>query len=386
MLLLSAAIQDYLYALGGKSPRTKVSARTILRQFAAWCDTQSLTLEQLKATHIRSYADYLRSRKGPKGGPLADNTLHTHMLRLKAFLYWCSREDDFSDLISERVARRIELPKVEQKVIDIITPDQFKRLYAACDDSRYAGDTQRNRAILCLLLDTGIRVSELCGLTIDHIYLSDDDNFIRVKGKGRKQREVGIGDRTRKALRSYMLRYRKASRTEQHVFMGHLGSPLTPMGIDQLLGRLARAAGITDVQIHAHLFRHTYAVNFLKAGGTVDDIIANDNTDAPAVATIAATDKGFESQNCGTWTKDLSRITTSKTSFDDGTFIVGTDITAGTYKNSGGNACYFARLRGFGGTVDDIIANNNVSATTIVTISSSDKGFQSRGCGTWTKQ
>ncbi len=121
-------------------------------------------------------------------------------------------------------------------------------------------------------------------------------------------------------------------------------------------------------------------------GGSVDDIIANDNTDAPAVVTIKASDKGFESQNCGTWTRDLSQITASKTSFDDGIFIVGTDIKPGTYKDTGGDSCYYARLRGFGGTIDDIIANNNVSAPTIVTISSSDKGFQSKGCGTWTKQ
>src|SRR5260370_4638633 len=120
--------------------------------------------------------------------------------------------------------------------------------------------------------------------------------------------------------------------------------------------------------------------------GSVNDIIANDTTDAPAVVAIAASDKGFMSQNCGTWTKDLSRITTSKTSFDDGTFIVGTDITPGTYRNSGGSSCYFARLSGFGGTIDTIIANNNVSAPTIVTIAPSDKGFQSKGCGTWAKQ
>jgi len=121
-------------------------------------------------------------------------------------------------------------------------------------------------------------------------------------------------------------------------------------------------------------------------GGTIDDIIANNNTDAPAVVTIKASDKGFTSQNCGTWTKDLSQITTSKTSFDDGIFIVGTDIAPGTYRNSGGGSCYFARLSGFGGTVDEIIANNNVSAPTIVTIAASDKGFESKGCGTWTKQ
>ena len=121
-------------------------------------------------------------------------------------------------------------------------------------------------------------------------------------------------------------------------------------------------------------------------GGTVDDIIANNNTDAPAIVTIAPTDAGFTSENCGTWTQDLSQITQSNTMFEDGMFIVGTDITPGTYRNTGGQNCYYARLSGFGNTVDDIIANNNIDTPTIVTIAATDKGFQSVGCGTWTLQ
>jgi hypothetical protein len=120
-------------------------------------------------------------------------------------------------------------------------------------------------------------------------------------------------------------------------------------------------------------------------GGTVGDIIANNNTDNPAIVTIKATDKGFDTQGCGTWTSDLSQITASKTSFGDGMYIVGTDITPGTYKNSGGSSCYYARLSGFANSTDDIVANNNVTAPTIVSISASDKGFESQGCGTWTK-
>lgn len=120
--------------------------------------------------------------------------------------------------------------------------------------------------------------------------------------------------------------------------------------------------------------------------GSLDDIIANDNTDAPAVVTIAASDKGFQSQDCGTWTQDLSQITTSKTTFDDGTYIVGTDLEPGTYKSSGVQGCYWARLSGFGGTLDEIIANDNTDSAAIVTISASDKGFQSKGCGTWVKE
>ena len=121
-------------------------------------------------------------------------------------------------------------------------------------------------------------------------------------------------------------------------------------------------------------------------GGTTDDIIANTNTDNPAIVTIDASDKGFQSSNCGTWTQDLSAITTSKTIFDDGMYVVGTDIEPGTYKNSGQSGCYYARLQGFGGTTDDVIANDNSDTPVVVTISASDKGFQSSNCGTWTKE
>lgn len=120
--------------------------------------------------------------------------------------------------------------------------------------------------------------------------------------------------------------------------------------------------------------------------GDLGDILANNNTDAPAVVTIASTDKGFQSQGCGTWTKNLSQITKSKTTFGDGIYIVGTDITPGTYKNTGEAGCYYARLKGFSGDLGDILANNNTDASAIVTIRSSDKGFDSNGCGTWTKQ
>jgi hypothetical protein len=120
--------------------------------------------------------------------------------------------------------------------------------------------------------------------------------------------------------------------------------------------------------------------------GTFEEIISNNNTDDPAVVTIAASDKGFHSQNCGTWTQNVSQITKSQTEFEDGMYIVGTDIQPGTYKNSGGDGCYYARLRGFGNGFGDIIANANPSGNAIVTIKASDKGFQSTRCGTWTKQ
>ncbi len=112
-------------------------------------------------------------------------------------------------------------------------------------------------------------------------------------------------------------------------------------------------------------------------------IISNNNTDAPAIITIQATDKAFQSQSCGTWTSDLSQITSSKTSFGDGIYIVGTDIAPGNYKNTASTNCYYARLSAF--DTQAIISNNNTDAVAIVTIAASDKGFQTSNCGTWTK-
>ena len=117
----------------------------------------------------------------------------------------------------------------------------------------------------------------------------------------------------------------------------------------------------------------------------MNGILANGGTSAPGIVTIEPTDVGFHSEGCGTWTKDLSAITTSKTSFGAGAYIVGTDIEPGTYRNSGGNNCYYERLRGFNGGMNAIIANGGSNNPSIVTIAPTDAGFQSQSCGTWTK-
>lgn len=145
----------------------------------------------------------------------------------------------------------------------------------------------------------------------------------------------------------------------------------------------------TDIQPGTYRTRkgtsNCYYERLKGFSGDFSEIIANNNTSAPAIVTIEASDKGFKSSGCGIWTQDLSAITTSRTSFSDGMFIIGTDIEAGTYKNSGGSSCYYERVRGFTNTLDDIIANENASAPTIVTIAPSDQGFKASRCGTWSK-
>ena len=116
--------------------------------------------------------------------------------------------------------------------------------------------------------------------------------------------------------------------------------------------------------------------------------IANGNElDSQAIVTIGKSDVGFESNGCNEWSSDLSQVTDSKTEFGNGTFLVKTDIAPGTYRNSGGEFCYWARLKGFSNQLSHIIANDNVlGGSTIVTINSTDKGFTSSGCGTWNRR
>lgn len=121
-------------------------------------------------------------------------------------------------------------------------------------------------------------------------------------------------------------------------------------------------------------------------GGTLGEIIANDFDFRMMVVEIKASDKGFSSDRCGTWTNNLSPVTSSKTSpFGQGTYIVGVDIAPGTWSAAGGGSCYWERLSGFGGQLADIIANDFGSTSPIVSIAPTDKGFKSSNCGNWTK-
>lgn len=120
--------------------------------------------------------------------------------------------------------------------------------------------------------------------------------------------------------------------------------------------------------------------------GGLQSILANGNETAPAVVTILESDAGFRSSRCGTWTQDLSPITSSPTApFGDGTYIVGTDIASGTWRTTGKPGCYWERLGTFTGGLESILANENESGAAVVTIQAGDKGFTSRRCGTWEK-
>jgi hypothetical protein len=115
----------------------------------------------------------------------------------------------------------------------------------------------------------------------------------------------------------------------------------------------------------------------------LDYILANGNN-GPEIVAIAADDAGFETSGCGTWVPVEDTIPAApQSSFGAGTYQVGAHIEPGSYRADGAadDLCYWARLSGFSGELDDIIANGN--SPTVIEISPSDAGFTSSGCGTW---
>ncbi|MEQ8717705.1 MAG: hypothetical protein RIE08_08850 [Acidimicrobiales bacterium] len=117
--------------------------------------------------------------------------------------------------------------------------------------------------------------------------------------------------------------------------------------------------------------------------GDFDDIIANDFGSGQRVVAIAGGDVGFETSRCGTW-RPVSQAPANP-AIGEGIWIVGRQMTPGTWRTNGGESCYWARLSGFSGDFDDIITNNIGDGPAVVTIAAGDVGFESSRCGTWTR-
>lgn len=257
------ALAEFSHAKLSLSSHTQRGYKGRLLVFATWCEEQQLQLEQLSARHIRSFIEVVSQRTGRNGGPVKSSVVRLCAETVKVFLSWCSKEEEFEDLISPKVVTRIQLPKADQNVIETFTPEQLDALFRATEKQPFP---VRDKAILSLLIDTGIRAAEFCGLTLDCVWLDADDSYLKVKGKGRKEREVPLGRNARVSLRRYITRYRKSKeRGELHVFLSRTGEPLTRSGLDQLIRQLASTARIKGVRCSPH----TFACQYLLAGGDI---------------------------------------------------------------------------------------------------------------------
>ena len=142
---------------------------------------------------------------------------------------------------------------------------QIKLLFRAIDKSTSIG--ARNYCILLLLIDNGMRISEPIGIHIEDLNLSKC--WVKITGKGRKERVVPLSSFTRKELLKYINHYRSdlCNLDSPYLFPAGDGNHVSVNSIQQAIMRLAEKAGLHGIKCHAHIFRHTFATMFLAKGG-----------------------------------------------------------------------------------------------------------------------
>jgi integrase/recombinase XerD len=222
---------------------------------------------------ISAWFAYMRKATGKHGRPRSERTIQTYARSVRAFFHWLVRRE----LIERNPFDKVVFPKVGKPLIQTIEPEEFEQLLVACVPPNESGPLAdraavRNRAILWLLYDTGIRVSELCGLR-----LGDFDRkhgVITVRGKGSKERRVALGANCLRNLLYYLDRHRPGeeelaewgSAGEDHLFLAETRTPLTKNGVEMLFARIRKRAGIGGKRISPHILRHTFAVRYLVLG------------------------------------------------------------------------------------------------------------------------
>jgi|SRR5579859_4440219 len=159
---ISEAIESYLYSILSLEPKTRSWYQQKLQVFGDWCQEKDVMLEMLKAAHLRQFIEDLKTRPSHKPGQqVSSYTLHGYIQVLKTFLTWCSNDEDYEDIITDKLIRKIPKIKVDVKVIEVFTDDQINRLYKACKREYNDFLRERDDLILALFLGTGIRSGEL---------------------------------------------------------------------------------------------------------------------------------------------------------------------------------------------------------------------------------
>jgi site-specific recombinase XerD len=159
-------------------------------------------------------------------------------------------------------------PIVPEVRTDVLDDEQLRALLATCNSKTF--DDRRDEAILRLFIDTGMRLAELAGLRVGDVDF--DQDLAVVMGKGRRERACPFGNRTGLALERYRKeRVRKLGGNVDGALWVGLKGPLTASGIRQMVKRRARQAGLGP--IHPHQLRHTFADQWLTAGGNEQDLM-----------------------------------------------------------------------------------------------------------------
>ena len=253
-----------------KSPRTVEFYADNLRRFLWYAENEGWPqdIHGITTWHIRAFLGYVSTEKhrwGLTGNgsetskhQVSRTTVHHYYNVLKAFFSWVVQEGFLPGSIMDN----IRLSRVTPKIIKPYLLDEIRRIMAICDydfshNSRFLGS--RNRALVLVLLDTGLRLSEILAMTLGDA--SSSTGHLKVMGKGNVERTVRMGKAAREAVVTY-LEYRPVNGRNE-LWLTEECRPLRQSGLQSLVKRLKQRAGV-DSEGSVHRFRHTFALEFLR--------------------------------------------------------------------------------------------------------------------------
>jgi site-specific recombinase XerD len=234
-----------------KSPKTIGWYTEMLTGFARFLATSGkrLVLGEFNIVSVREFIIHEQERK------MSPYSVHGKVRALKAFASWLCDEG----YTSEHILQNLKPPKVPINLIEPLTNAEIDRLVDYQNPLTAVGC--RDIAILTVMLDTGVRLSELCDLRFEDAHV--EQGYLKVMGKGRKERIVPIGASVQKVLWRYIIHFRPETmiKTDNYLFLTLDGKPLRANAVKLLIKRWGKKAGVP--RLHAHLCRHTFATNYL---------------------------------------------------------------------------------------------------------------------------
>jgi integrase/recombinase XerD len=235
------------------SPRTVEAYRRDLQQFDAWLGARGVGLDGVERATLRSYLGTRRDNG------LSARSSARALSALRSFFRFLVN----NEILTADPTANLRSPSLWRTVPHALSPQEIEALLEAPDNNTTLG--LRDRAMLETLYATGLRVSELVGLTVDRVRL--DPGFVRVIGKGRKERLVPLGDSAVSRLDDYVQRARPELNRHRlsELFLNHRGGPLTRQGFWKILRGHAVRAGVGS-PVSPHVIRHSFATHLVENG------------------------------------------------------------------------------------------------------------------------
>lgn len=266
---LKKDFKRYLLLERGLSDNSIVAYLNDVKKLQCFAELQQIEPKDFQTNDIQNFLKWINEF------PISEYTQARILSGIKTFFGFLQIEHG----LVNNPAELIETPRLSRKIPAVLSIQEIDELISAINLSTTEGT--RNKAILEMLYGCGLRVSELCNLKISNLFL--DVEFIKVEGKGNKERLIPIGQQAIKYLKIYLEEIRvhqtiKAGK-EDFVFLNRRGSPLSRVMIFLIIKDLAVKIGL-EKEISPHTFRHSFASHLVEGGAdlrAVQDMLGHES-------------------------------------------------------------------------------------------------------------